>query len=198
MAASGTVALPPAPAPVRPRAVLVGSVLATGAAFVGVMAVIGIYLARRADVLAAGGTWLPDKADIPLTPSNMAFGTMLLSGLTLWWAVDAVRRGDRPSAFLAIGLTLLFGVAVINATVFIMKVSLIPVDTVTGVHFYGVVGAHLVMMIAGLLYVISQSLRVLAGDSGPVSREGLTGAAIFWTATIAAHGVIWIAVYIAK
>lgn len=198
MAASGTVAVPPAPAPVRPRAVLVGSALAAGASFIGVMALVGIYLSRRADALAAGGGWLPDKADIPLTPANMAFGTMVLSGLTIWWAFDAVRKDNRPSAYLAFGLTGLFGVAVINATLFIIKISGIPVATVTGLHFYAVVIGHLLMMIGGLLYIGSQALRTFAGDSGRVSREGIGAAALYWTTAVVAHGVIWIAVYIAK
>lgn len=197
MAASGTVAVPPAPVPVRPRAVLVGSALAAGASFIGVLALLGVYVARRADALASG-SWLPEGSDIPLTPSNIAFGTMLLSGLTIWWAVDAVRKGDRPGAYLAFGLTVLFGVAVINATLFIVKVADIPVDGVVGTHFFAVIGAHLVMMIAGLLYIGSQALRTLAGESGQVNREGVTGAALYWTAAVVAHGVIWLAVYIAK
>src|SRR5699024_4241664 len=121
MADTATLDAPPAPAPVRPRAVLVGSALAAGASFIGVLALLGIYVARRAEALSSGGSWLPEGSEIPLTPSNMAFGTMLLSGLTIWWAVDAVRKDDRTGAYLAFGLTFLFGFAVINATMFIIK-----------------------------------------------------------------------------
>src|SRR5699024_4629658 len=140
-----------------------------------------------------------EGSEIPLTPSNMAFGTMLLSGLTIWWAVDAVRKDDRTGAYLAFGLTFLFGFAVINATMFIIKVAEIPVDGVVGTHLCtAVVGAHIVMMVAGLLYLATQALRTLAGESGRVNREGITGAALYWTAAVVAHGAIWLAIYIAK
>ena len=194
MAATGTLT-PPAPAPTRPRVVLVGSAFAAAAAFVGVIGMLGFYLSARADTIASGNTWLPDGANIPLTPSNMAFGTMLLSGFTVAWVVAAVRRNDRPSAYLGYALTFLFGIAVINATVFIIKVSNIPVSSETGVYFYGVIGAHLVMMIAGLLYLLSQAIRTMAGEQ---NREALVGASIFWYATVAAHAAIWLAIYITK
>jgi heme/copper-type cytochrome/quinol oxidase subunit 3 len=197
---------PPPAAPTRPRVVLVGSALAAGAAFVGVMALVGMYLQARSGIMhgATPTRWLPGKSEIPLTPSNMAFGTMLLSALTVTWAADAVRRNDRKGAYFALGLTLLFGVAVINATAFIFKVSGIPVASSAtpdgvlndmGVYFYAAVGAHLIMMIVGLLFVATQGIRTLAGER---NREALLGASIFWYATVAAHAVIWIAIYIAK
>lgn len=198
MAATGLAAAPPAPEPVRPRAVLVGTALAAGASFIGIMALVGIYLGQRAGALSAGRSWLPDDADIPLTPANMAMFTMVLSGLTIWWAVDAARTENRMSAYLALGLTVLFGVAVVNATVFIVKVSGIPVAGTVGLHFHTVVGAFLLLLIGALLYVGSQALRTFAGDGGQVHLEGITSAALLWTAAVIAHGVIWIAVYIAK
>ena len=45
--------------------------------------------------------------------------TMALSVVTMQWAVYAIARDDRPHAYLALGLTGLFGVAVINQTVFL-------------------------------------------------------------------------------
>lgn len=204
MSATAYVAPPPAE-PVRPRVAIVGSAFAAAAAFMGVMALMGMYLHQRANIThgAKATAWLPDGANIPLTPSNMAFGTMLLSGFTVWWVVDALKKKDRKGAYLALGLTLLFGIAVINATLFIIKVSNIAVATPSGggalndmgVYFYAVIGAHLAMMIAGLLFVAAQAIRTLAGDD---NREALIGASIFWYATVAAHAVIWLAVYIAK
>ena len=47
--------------------------------------------------------WFVDGT-IPLTPGTMALGTMLLSCLTMYWAVDAVGRNDRLNAYLALGL----------------------------------------------------------------------------------------------
>ncbi|MBX3313806.1 MAG: cytochrome c oxidase subunit 3 [Actinobacteria bacterium] len=199
MASDAALALPPAPEPMRPRVLLVGTYLAAGGAFMAIMGLVGLYLSARSHALAAGTAWLPDGGQIPLTPSNLAFGTMLLSAITVTWAVDAVGKNDRAMAYLALGMTLLFGLSVVNLTVFLYKVSGIGVDTPMGLLFYVVTGAHLVMMIAGMVYVLAMTLRVLAGDyRGPNDREGVVAAAVFWYATVAAHAVIWLAIYITK
>ena len=178
---------------------LVGTSLVSGGAFMAIMGLVGLYLSTRAETLASGTAWLPDGTQIPLTPSNLAFGTMLLSAVTVSWAIDAVGKNDRPMAYLAMGMTLLFGLSVVNLTVFLYKVSGLSVDTTMGLLFFVVTGAHLVMMIAGMLYLLAMTLRVLAGDyRSPTDREGVVSAAVFWYATVAAHAVIWLAIYITK
>lgn len=195
---AATIGLPPAPAPARPRVLLVGTALASAAAFMTVIGLVGIYLAARADVVSAGGAWLPDGSNIPLTPGNMAFATMLLSGVSMWWAVDAVGKNDRQMAYLALGLTIFFGIAVINATSFLYTQSNLPVSTTPGLLIYAVTGAHLAMISVGLLYAAVMTFRTLGGEYHGRDREGLTAAAMFWYVTIAAHAVIWLAIYVTK
>ncbi|MBA3282228.1 MAG: cytochrome c oxidase subunit 3 [Acidimicrobiia bacterium] len=195
---ASTVALPPAPLPARPRVLLVGTALAAAAGFMGIVGLVGIYLSARSSAVATGGTWLPDGTNIPLTPANMAFATMLLSGVTLWWAVDAVGKNDRQMAYLALGLTIFFGIAVVNATSFLYTQSGLPVRSTPGVLVYTVTGAHLAMIIIGLVYAAVMTFRTLGGEYHGRDREGLTAAALFWYVTIAAHAVIWLAVYVTK
>jgi len=192
---ASTVALPPAPLPARPRVLLVGTALAAAAGFMGIVGLVGIYLSARSAAVATGGTWLPDGTNIPLTPANMAFATMLLSGVTLWWAVDAVGKNDRQMAYLALGLTIFFGIAVVNATSFLYTQSGLPVRSTPGVLVYTVTGA---MIIIGLVYAAVMTFRTLGGEYHGRDREGLTAAALFWYVTIAAHAVIWLAVYVTK
>ena len=111
--AEAALALPPGPKPARPRVLLVGTALASAATFMAFAWMIGLYVSERSAVVSAGGTWLPDGSNIPLTPGNMAFATMLISGVSIWWAVESVGRNDRQMAYLALGLSLLLGVAVI-------------------------------------------------------------------------------------
>ena len=198
MAAEAVLSLPPAPEPTRPRVLLVGSSLAAAAAFMGVIGLVGLYLGERAKTIASGSKWLPDGTHIPLTPGNLAFGTMLLSVITVTWAIDAVGKDDRKSAYLALGMTMMFGLAVVNLTIFIYKVSGLAADTTMGLLFYVVTAAHIVMIAAGVLYLAVVLLRVLAGDYRGRDREGVVSAAVFWYATVAAHAVIWLAVYVTK
>ena len=198
MAADVALALPPAPKPARPRVLLVGTSLAAAGSFMAIVGLVGFYLSARATVLAEGGPWLPDGVTIPLTPGNMAMATMLISGVTMWWAVDAVGRNDRQMAYLALGLTIFFGIAVINATTFLYSQMHLPVATSQGVMIYTITGLHLAMMVAGLTYAGVMTFRTLGGEYHGRDREGLTAAALYWYVTIAAYAVIWLAIYVTK
>lgn len=164
-------------------------------AFVGL---IGYYAAARAEVVSSGSTWLPDGSTIPLTPGNMAFATMVISAVSMWWAVDAVGRNDRQMAYVALGLTMFFGAAVINATSFLYSQINLPVATTQGALIYTITGGHLAMIVVGLVYAAVMVFRTLGGEYGGRDREGLVAAALFWYVTIAVHAVIWYSIYIVK
>lgn len=196
--AENALALPPAAPPARPRVLLAGTALVSAGAFMAIVGLVGIYLSTRAGVLASGSAWLPEGAKIPLTPGNVAMATMLLSGVTIWWAVDAVGKNDRQMAYLALGLTIFFGVAVINALTFLYTQMNLSVSTSQGVLIFSITGALIAMITGGLLYASVMVFRTLGGEYHGRDREGLTAAALFWYVTIAATAVIWYAVFIVK
>lgn len=195
---SAALALPPAAPPARPRILLVGTALASAATFMAFVWLIGYYASERAAVVSTGARWLPDGSTIPLTPGNMAFGTMLISAVSMWWAVESVGRNDRQMAYLALALTMLFGVAVINATSFLYTQMDLPVATKPGALIYTITGAHIAMILIGLIYASVMVFRTLGGEYSGRDREGLVSAALFWYVTIAVHAVIWYAIYIVK
>jgi heme/copper-type cytochrome/quinol oxidase subunit 3 len=198
MATSAALALPPAAPPARPRVLLVGTALATAGTLMAFAGLIGVYLAQRHAVLAQGGTWLPDGTKLPLTPGSIGMATMVLSGVTIWWAVDAVGNNFRQSAYLALGLTIMFGLAVINSTTFLYTQMGLAVHTKVGMLIYAVTGAHLAMIVGGLVFAAVMTFRTLGGEYHGRDREGLVAAALFWYATIAVYAVIWYAIYITK
>ncbi len=195
---SAALSLPPAAPPARPRVLLVGTALASAATFMAFVGLIGYYASTRAAVIADGTRWLPDGANIPLTPGNMAFATMVISAVSVWWAVDAVGKNDRQMAYLALALTFMFGVAVINATSFLYTQAGLPVATTPGALIYIITGAHLAMVVVGLVFITVMVFRTLGGEYGSRDREGLVAAALFWFVTIAVHAVIWYVIYIVK
>jgi heme/copper-type cytochrome/quinol oxidase subunit 3 len=198
MADDAALALPPAAPPARPRVLLVGTALAAVATVMAFAGVVGLYLAQRSAVLAQGGAWLPEGSNIPLTPGTMAMATMLISAVTMWWAVDAVGRNDRPSAYLALGLTLMFGLAVINAVTFLYTQMEIPVATVPGVFIYTITGGFIASLVGAMIYAAVMTFRTLGGEYHGRDREGLVAAALFWYANIAIFAVIWYAIFVTK
>lgn len=195
------------PAPARPRVLLVGTALSGASIVMLFSGLIGLYLAVRHNIITApvpdgepAPTWLADGNPIPLTPANMAFATMLISCISMQWAVDAVRTNDRRHAYFALGLTMLFGVAVINATAFIYQQAGLPVagPSPAGLLFYAVTGAHLALIVGGLVFAALMTFRTLGGEYAGRDREGIVAASMIWYLATAIYGVIWYAVYVTK
>ncbi len=202
----------PAAPPARPRLLLTGTALAIGAAVMFFAGLLGVYLAVRHNVIhpASGraGTWLPKAAElvdgkpvdatIPLTPANMILFTLALSGITMQWSVYSVGNNDRQGATLAMAITIMFGIAAITATSFLYTQMHLPAATSAGVLIYTITGAHLAMIVAGLVYASVMTFRTLGGEYAGRDREGITAAAVFWYATLVLYAPIWLAIYITK
>ena len=106
--------------PARPAPVLVvGSAFASAAAVMIFVGLIGIYLAERANAVSAGDTWLPSEISIPLQQPNTILFTLLMSVVTMAWAVQAVANNDKVNSYLALGVTAVFGFATIVMTTYL-------------------------------------------------------------------------------
>ena len=190
----------PVPAPPRrPRTLLLGSTFGAVASALTVLGLLAVYLQVRGAEIAAGRTALPEDVVLPLTPGNMGMVTLLMSAVTMAWAVDALRKGDRVHAYLALGLTLLFGVAFINGTVYLyQQLGLPPTEGPIAGLLYAVTGAHLVMVVVGLLFAAVMAFHALGGQLTGRDAEGMSAAALYWYVTITVYAVLWYAVYITK
>ncbi len=202
IADTGHAALPAQPVaapPVRPRLTFIGTALASAAVLMTFAGLIGVYLSYRSQSLRATGKWLPTGASIPLTPANTAMFTLILSVVTMRWAVYAVTNNDRPHAYLALGLTMLFGLGFINMTSFLYTQMHLGVATSqAGVLIYVITGAHLALVMIALLYAALMTFRTLGGEYSGRDREGITAASLFWYVTVAVFAVIWYAIYVTK
>ena len=192
-------ALAPPPQPRRPRALFMGTAFAAAAVGMSFLGLIAIYISVRSEAIAGGGTWLPEGVVIPLTPPNVAMATLLMSVVTMQWAIYAIGNRDRQNAYIALGITLLLGAAFANSTAYLYsQMGLVIADSPVGVLIYAISGAHLVLTIAALLYVGVVALRALGGEYTPRDHEGLSSAALFWYATVAVYALIWYTIFITK
>lgn len=195
---SPLVAAPP-PAPRRPRVLFVGSALGAAASGLVVLTMLAVYLQVRADNLAVGLPALPDGTVLPLTPGNMGLTTLLMSAVTVAWAVYALRNGDRPHAYAALGLSLLFGGAFINSTVYLYQQLALPTtDTPMATLLYATTGAHLVMVVVGIVFLAVMAFQALGGQLSGRDAEGMNAAALYWYAVIAVYVPLWYGIYITK
>jgi len=185
MATAMPLALPPAPPPPRPRVLMAATGLSIAGLTMFFAGLLGTYFAVRA---SAGGTtsaWVPEEASLPLVQGNMALVTILMSAVTMQWAVYAMGRNDRQNSYIALGLTFMLGLAYINSLAFyISQLGIGIADTTYGVLTYGILGAHMALMITALVFVALMAFRALGGQFSAREKEGLAAAAMFWHFTV--------------
>jgi len=161
---------------------------------------LAMWLRFRNDAIAATGHWVPEKITIPEVASNI----MLLGfvGICVFgqWAVYAARRDDKQHVGVALGLTALLGLAIINAQVAVYVQMALPIVDKTGsgygVMFYAVTGTMLALIIVGMVFSFVTAFRYLGGRSN--EREIVTAHAIYWYFIAVAFSMLWFVVYVTK
>ena len=190
--------VPPAE-PARPRLLLLATSLVSVAVGMGFMGMIGFYLSERAAVVAAGERWLPDGVTIPLTQPNFMGLTLAFSVITIWWSVAAIKNDDRPNAFIAFAISLVFGFAFLAQTSYLFTIMQMEILTSErSALIYAIIGTHMVLMILAMGFAAVMALRTLGGEYSAKDYEGVLCSALFWTMVVALYGVLWYAIYITK
>jgi heme/copper-type cytochrome/quinol oxidase subunit 3 len=189
----------PAAAPPRPRVLLVGAALASGAAAMVVLALVALYADMRANVIASGERWLPEDANVQLPPGNMGMVTLLMSAVTVAWAGYSLRNDDRVHAYLAFGLSILLGIAYIPTVVYGWQQFGVGVTSSTqALLIYTITGVHVAMVGVGLAFLAVMAFRALGGQLTGRAAEGANAAALYWYVTVAVYGAVWYAITITK
>lgn len=192
-------ALPAAPPVQRPRVLVVGTAFASAATIMTFVGLIGIYLTQRASIIGAGDTWIPKGSTIPLQQPNTMLFTLLMSVVTMQWAVHAIANNDRTNAYLALAMTLFFGFSTVVMTWYLY--SLIKFDIAANsqsVLVYTITGLHLMLLVVAMLFIALMAFRALAGSFDARQHDGITAAAVFWYAMVLVYVLIWITIYVTK
>lgn len=198
-------ALPPRAAPARPRTFVVATALAAG----GVVALIGGMLAVYAQLRdAAGGTsaaWLPDGVIIPEIATNMMLVTMFAASVTVQWAHWSIGRNDRRHTYIALALTAVFGLAVLNAQIFVYQQIALPIAnpaepdaTRYAVLVYAITGTFIALLITGIVFIAITAFRALGGRYSATDNEGIAAATLYWHVLTAVFCAVWYVVYVVK
>ena len=191
-------ALPPAPAPAPRRQVLVGTALVSAASFSMVGGMLALFLRMRKEALdKADGRWVPKGIKIPMVPVNVMLIALIPICVFAQWAVYSAKRDDKPHTGLALGLTGLMGIALINAQAFIYATMKLPVRGGTyGAMFYSVTGVTTGLALAGVVFSAVTAFRYLGGRT--TDREVVSAHALYWYAYSAVFSVMWFVVYVTK
>lgn len=202
--ATDTVLAPPAAEPQRNRTLLVGSALASAAAIMVFAGLFGIYVSLRQNneflvENQLGGTlWFPDLA-VQIAPGTMMLFTSWISAFTISWAVQAFKNDDRRNGYLALGLTILMGAAIINQAVFAVIDFGVPIDrSPATLMLYVLYGSFIGFLGSAVVFVLLMLIRAMAGQFDSKNLDGIQAAAIYWYATVLVYAVLWYTITITK
>ncbi|MFV1991795.1 MAG: cytochrome c oxidase subunit 3 [Acidimicrobiales bacterium] len=186
-------------APPRPRMLIsaTGLVVAGGIMFFAGM--IAIFANLRHDAGGTTAAWLPDGATIsnaPLTFSTLV--TLVLSLITVQWAVSANRAGDRNNAVAALGLTVMLGLAHINMIIFSVKeIGIGMAESEWATLAYTMTAASLVTTVFGIGYLLAATVKLFAGQVGR-RNPTVSAGAFFWYFQVFAWFAVFTTVYLIK
>lgn len=187
---------PPTPESGRPNVLLVGTFLAVVAGVVLFGGLIGGYAAARDAARAAGEAWPPEDVALPNVALIMAYLSLAMSSVTAQWAVAAIRLDARAQMYVAIGLTLLLGLAFVNALWFCFdQLGLVAGETAYATTVYAVSVTHLVIVVAAHVLWLVMAFRAFGGQFSARNSEFVVSAAVVWHFAVATGAVVWFALW---
>lgn len=188
------------PAPrARPRLVLIGTSLAIAAIAMVFAGLYAVYFTHRSATISAGDEWIVGGAGtIPLTPASVMLVTLVMTSITVHWAVWAIGRDDRLNTWLALGLTFMLAAAFLNQASFLysaMGWEIAGDMAIQSVLIYAITGLQILMLVGAMIYLALMAFRAMAGGYSAEDSEGLVAASLFWHAAVVAYAVVWAAIY---
>ncbi len=186
----------------RRRTLQVGTGFAGAAVLMYFGGLLGVYFSERADFLRQnpGQSWIPANARIELTAPTIMAWTLLLSVVTMQWAVHATARNDRRHTLIALLVTGIFGVAVINQTAFQFTQMGLVIDggTLAAPLIYTISGSFVALVVVALVYLFIMAVRTLTGPQTSVHVDGMSAAALLWNVMVFVDLVIWVGVFVTR
>ena len=193
----------------RKRTLQVGGALVTAIFVMYFAGLFGIYAATRnahnatQEGLDRPVPWIPSTADVELTAPTIIWWTSLLMSLvTMQWAIYSLKRNDRRHGLMAIGITFIFGLAVVNQVSFQWNQLGIVIDDISGSAapplIYAITISHVIMIIIGMCMLAAVGFRTLASSRTDAHVDSANAAAVFWYAMVAIYFVIWLLIFITK
>ncbi|RST31240.1 heme-copper oxidase subunit III [Sphingomonas ginkgonis] len=172
----------------RPAALPVGPTGSEGVGRSGMLALIATEGALFGYLLfsyyynggSGGPNWVAEaRPDLRLALPNTIL--LLLSSLVIWRAEKATRLGDRRTALLGSGLTLLMGTVFAVVQWFEWKAKSYGIGASSAASLYYVTtGFHMAHVVVGLIVLALLFLWTWLGYFSPVRRIVFTNGALYW------------------
>ena len=132
--------------------------------------------------VVAGDQWFPfGRFELPVSIAAVNTAILLSSSLTMHWALEGARRGNRRA--LQVGLVTTLGLGATFLSIQIneyVHLGFAPHDNAQGSVFYGRTGLHGAHVFVGLSLLAMATVRAFRGHYSPEEHRGVEVPGIYW------------------
>ncbi len=142
--------------------------------------------------VVVGAEWPAEGTELPRAIAGFNTAILLSSSLTLHWALESVKSGNRFGLQAGMITTFLLGATFLFIQINeYVHIGFAPHDHAQGSIFYGLTGLHGAHVFIGLLLLGFVTIRALRGHFSPEQHRGVEVPGIYWHFV----DIMWVVVY---
>jgi cytochrome c oxidase subunit 3 len=142
--------------------------------------------------VVGGAEWPAEGTHLPVAIAGVNTAVLVSSSLTMHWALESAKAGNRFGLQAGITTTFLLGATFLFVQVNeYVHVGFSPQDSAQGTIFYGLTGLHGAHVFIGLTLLAMVVVRSFRGHFTPAEHRGVEVPGIYWHFV----DVMWVIVY---
>ena len=136
---------------------------------------------------------------IPEVAANIMLFMLLGASVMAQWAVYAIRRDNRRDTAIALALLALFGVAVLNAQIYVYNTMGLDIrGRPFATLVYAVTGRSSSPWSPASSSPCVMAFRTLGGRYSATDHDGISALALYWHFLTVVFSAVWLVVYVVK
>jgi cytochrome c oxidase subunit 3 len=170
--------------------------IATAVTLSGALTLFGSLIGAWFFVKHLNRPWPPKGVNIDNYLGTMLTVTALMAGVTVEWAVHAIRREDKSQSAFALAVTAVFGMAILNLLWYLGRtVGFGPGASPFAVVFFALLSASGFTFLVGVVVAILAMARTLGRQMSPAGHEMLRATALYWHFAVVAWLAVWTTIW---
>jgi cytochrome c oxidase subunit 3 len=143
-------------------------------------------------VVVEDAQWPAEGMHLPVAIAGVNTAILLSSSLTMHWALEGAKRGNRAALKIGMLTTFLLGLTFLTVQINeYINVGFAVGETAQSSIFYGLTGLHGAHVFVGLTLLAMATIRSFRGHFTPEEHRGVEIPGIYWHFV----DVMWIVVY---
>lgn len=139
-----------------------------------------------------GNPWPAEGMELPKAIAGVNTAVLLSSSITLHWALESIRRGNRNGLKAGMLVTAVLGAVFLFVQVNeYVNVGFAPYDSAQASVFYGLTGLHGAHVAIGLMLLVIVTVRAFRGHYSAEHHRGVEVPSVYWHFV----DVMWVIVF---